>query len=224
NRPPSISRKLALIDLALAAAGAAGVAAATRARILSRAATAARQFPPTGQLITVAGRRVHVHQAGHGPDLVLIHGASGNSRDFTFSMVERLAPRYRVTAFDRPGLGWSDPLPHGGADPAAQAQHLRQAAARLGLSRPIVLGQSYGGTIALAWALAAPQQVAALVLVAAASNPWQGSLGPWYRMTASWPGYHLLLPLVSAWASPARLNRAVAEVFAPDSAPPGYGD
>ena len=87
-----------------------------------------------------------------------------------------------------------------------------------------MLGQSYGGTIALAWALAAPQEVAALVLVAAASNPWQGSLGPWYRMTASWPGYHLLLPLVSGWASPARINRAVADVFAPDSAPPGYAD
>lgn len=67
-------------------------------------------YPPTGQLLTVEGHTVHAHVEGHGPDLILIHGASGSTRDFTFSFVERMKGRYRVIAFDRPGLGWSDDI------------------------------------------------------------------------------------------------------------------
>ncbi|MGR3435557.1 MAG: alpha/beta fold hydrolase, partial [Shimia sp.] len=40
-------------------------------------------FPPEGRLIEVEGVQVHAVQTGDGPDLVLIHGASGNTRDFT---------------------------------------------------------------------------------------------------------------------------------------------
>ena len=47
------------------------------------------------------GLRVHVQVAGTGPDLVLIHGASGNLRDVSFDLMDRLTPQYRVLAFDR---------------------------------------------------------------------------------------------------------------------------
>ena len=40
---------------------------------------------------------------GAGPDLVLIHGSSGNTRDFTFGFVDTVKDRYRVIVFDRPG-------------------------------------------------------------------------------------------------------------------------
>ena len=45
---------------------------------------------------------------GEGPDVVLIHGAFGSLRDFTFDLSDRLSERYRVIAFDRPGLGYTD--------------------------------------------------------------------------------------------------------------------
>ena len=66
---------------------------------------------------------------GHGPDLVLIHGASGNLRDFTFDLAARLADRYRVIVFDRPGLGYTDRHAPAGADASRQqADLLLQAA------------------------------------------------------------------------------------------------
>ena len=62
-------------------------------RLMMAEARAEVAFPPTGQILQIAGRAVHVHQEGQGPDLVLIHGASGNTREFTMGLVARLAPQ-----------------------------------------------------------------------------------------------------------------------------------
>ena len=62
-------------------------------------------YPPEGQFISVDGVQVHAVVRGEGPDLVLIHGSSGSARDFTFSLLYRLAKDYRVNVMDRPGLG-----------------------------------------------------------------------------------------------------------------------
>ena len=81
------------------------------------------------------GGRVHAVVQGRGPDLVLIHGANGNARDFTFDLVDRMARDFRVIAFDRPGFGHSDAF-GGLKSPLAQAQVLRDAAAELGVTAP----------------------------------------------------------------------------------------
>ena len=65
-------------------------------------------FPPVGEFVSVTGGRVHYVQAGQGPDVILLHGAGGNLRDFTFALMDQLTGRYRVTAFDRPGMGYTD--------------------------------------------------------------------------------------------------------------------
>ena len=86
-------------------------------------------FPPEGQIINVQGHSVHAFVKGRGPDLVLIHGASGNARDFTFDFVDRLKERYRVTVLDRPGLGHSSSVIHSEAlflQPKARALHSKQ--------------------------------------------------------------------------------------------------
>ncbi len=46
---------------------------------------------------------MHLQVAGDGPDLVLIHGASGSLREFTFALMDRLAAEYRVIAVDSAG-------------------------------------------------------------------------------------------------------------------------
>ncbi len=200
----------------------AGLAAATLWRLDQREVAARAAHPPLGQLIGPEGAAVHVLVQGQGPDLVLIHGANGNLRDFSFAMVDKLAENYRVIAVDRPGLGYSDPLPGGETSVAAQAARLRATVAELGVSRPIVLGHSYGGAVALAWALEAPP--AAMVLVSAASMPWPGKLDPWYRVTASAPGRRIVVPLASAFVPESYVRRSIEAVFAPQAAPEGYAD
>lgn len=203
-------------DVGLAAAAA--LAGATFWRAQARAARATRAHPPEGRLITLpGGRRLHAVVRGQGPDLVLIHGASGSSRDMTFALVDRLAPAFRVIAVDRPGLGHSDPLPHGDASLVGQVAAIRAACASLGATNPLLVGQSYGDSVALAWALEHP--AAALVTLSAPSLPWPGSLDPWYRLTARPVGRALL---AAARVPEAYVRRLTDHVFAPGHAPPGY--
>ena len=215
-------RKTAIL-LALAVLGLGGCAALVETQAERRAVSAERQFPPTGRLIEVNGQTVHADIRGSGPDLVLLHGASGNSRDFTFDLVERLQDRYRVITFDRPGLGWTDPLPQGNDDPRLQADLLRATADQLGATHPIVLGHSYGGAVAMAWALRDPDGPSALVLLAGATYPWEGELGGLSPFLASRLGA-ATAPLISALAPKSAVESAIAEIFAPNPVPGGYDD
>jgi pimeloyl-ACP methyl ester carboxylesterase len=214
---------MTLMRLALNTLIVLGLAAgATLWRAQSREAVALRQEGREGAFVTVAGRQVHYLQMGQGPDLVLIHGASGSLREFTFRLMPELAKSYRVLAFDRPGLGLSDPLPNGETGLAAQAHHLRMAAELLGVTEPLLLGHSYGGSVALAWALEAPPK--ALVLISAPSLPWPGDLDPWYRVNNSRLGRAIFVTLAAAWVPMSYVRSTIDRVFAPETAPQGYAD
>lgn len=221
---------LGISPLTVALALGAGLAllagcAALDARAGAREARWQAAHPPEGRLIGPPGERVHVLEAGQprgtAPDLVLIHGANGNLRDFTFDLVARLEGDFRLLAVDRPGLGWSDDLGPRGDDPREQARVLRAALTELGLERPIVLGHSYGGAVAMAWALEAPSDTAALVVLAGATHPWTGRLGLWYRLNEG-PLGGVARRLVTALASEAAIERTLASVFAPAPVPEGY--
>ena len=218
--------KFSLAALALLTAG--GTFVDKRAN--QRETQAEVDYPPEGDFVTVNGQRVHYVMEGSGPDLVLIHGASGNTRDFTFAFVDLVKDDYRVIVFDRPGLGYSDRASDefGGAfntaaeSPAEQAIMLQAAAQQLGAERPIVLGHSFGGTVALAWALERPDNIAAVINVAAPSNPWPGKLGALYRINGTAVGGALLPPLITAFASQQRIEDNIASIFEPQGAPDGY--
>ena len=184
-----------VLSTALAVTALSVIAVAGCARLRETQAEAAH--PPIGQFVTVDGLRVHYDIAGAGPDLILLHGASGNLRDYTFGLRDRLTPYFRVIAFDRPGLGYSDPLPDGGYTLADQVRVLRGAADQLGVKRPILLGQSFGGAVALEWALeGGANGPAALVLLAAPSLPWPGGLDASYRILANPVTAAVVVPIV----------------------------
>lgn len=179
--------------------------------------------PPLGRFVTVGGARMHLLQQGTGPDIVLIHGASGNMRDFTHDLVGRLSENYRVTVPDRPGLGHSDRLDRDGATIFEQADCLTDALAQMGVTRALVLGHSYGGAVALAMATRHPDRVAGLVLLAAASNPWNTPLPRDYRVLSHPLGGWLAAPIVTAWVPDRVVTDTMAQIFAPQPIPPGYG-
>lgn len=195
-----------------------GFAGVTHWRASAREAAAVAAFPPSGQFVTVDGTRLHYEIAGTGPDLVMIHGASGSLRDLTYALRDRLTDRYRVIVVDRPGLGHSDPLDD--TSLAAQARIIKAGVAQLGVTDPVVLGQSYGGAVALAWALEGGPR--ALVLVGSPSMPWPGDLDLWYRVTSNPVGRALAVPVASAFVPESYVRSATRAVFAPDPVPPGY--
>ncbi|WP_245242969.1 alpha/beta hydrolase [Pararhodobacter sp. SW119] len=225
--PLSNSSLLLLAVLALAVGALAGCATLIDSRATTRETTWEAENPPVGRLLALDGRQVHVLEAGRpqgtAPDIVLIHGANGNLRDFTFDLVDRLAPDWRVIAVDRPGLGWSDSWGEADSDPRFQARILRHALAEVGVTRPLVLGHSYGGAVAMAWALEAPEDTAALVLLAGATHPWPGDLGFWYRMHDSALGRFARAAL-AALAPKSVAEGVLQDVFAPAPMPPGYSE
>ncbi|MEM5541859.1 alpha/beta hydrolase [Sulfitobacter sp. AS92] len=194
-------------------------------------ARAEASHPPVGDIIDVDGLPVHAKVIGSGPDLVLIHGASGNLRDFTFDFAARLSDRYRVIMFDRPGMGYTARLPGArgawnprGESPQEQAALLQKAADKLGVESPIVLGHSFGGAVALAWGVQRPKDTAALVLVSAVSEPWPGGLGWIYNLSASRLGGALFIPTVTAFVPDSVVQSSIESIFAPQPAPEGYAD
>lgn len=121
--------------------------------------------PPQGRFLTIDGVRLHYVERGSGPALVLIHGNGSMVQDFGSSGLLELAARHhRVIVFDRPGFGhsnrprstiWSD---------RAQADLLGAALAQLQVGPAIILGHSWGCSVAIALAQRHPQQVSGLVL------------------------------------------------------------
>lgn len=186
--------------------------------------------PPVGAFVEVDGTRVHYKVMGEGPDLVLLHGASGNLKDFTLGFADKLTDRYRVILFDRPGMGWSArPARFMGAwnnaeeTPLDQAKLLQAAADQIGVENPMVLGHSFGGIVALAWGLSRPKETAAIILVGGVAEPWPGELGWTYTTFGSTLGGALAVPLVTAFLPDSYIENSVDAVFTPQAAPEGYG-
>ncbi|PWR02967.1 alpha/beta hydrolase [Meridianimarinicoccus roseus] len=199
--------------------------AATYWRAGQREAAARAAYPPLGQILDVGGVQVHAHVTGAGPDIVLIHGAGGSLRDFTFDLAARLSDRYRVIAFDRPGHGHTDAADTAGRRfdaPRQQAALLQAAARQLDIARPLVVGHSFGGSVALAWALEQPGDTAGVVLLAGATMPWPGTLNASYRINSSLLGGALVVPAITAWVPLPYARQVLAGIFAPQPMPESY--
>jgi len=176
---------------------------------------------PTGTFVGVNGHKLHYVQKGSGPDLVLLHGASSSILEWTYGPMAKLAETYRVTAFDRPGLGHSDRIPDG-TDLRVQARHLIEASKALGLEKPRVMGHSFGGAIALAWALEDQENTAGLMLLSAPSHTWPTEL-PWHYRLINTPVIGpVAARLLAAFTGHQYAQSIIERVFAPQSAPAGY--
>lgn len=186
---------------------------------------AERISPPIGTFVEVDGERLHVLDIGpkNAPEIpvVLIHGASVNLRDMQMALGDGLAATRRVLIVDRPGRGYST-RPTDGWRLDRQASLIHDALARLGVERPIVVGQSFGGAVALRYALEFPDDLSGLVLLAAVSHEWPGDVA-WYNKASGWPIVGVLLRrLVIPVYAPLAAKRGVIDSFAPDKAPEGY--
>lgn len=121
-------------------------------------------------IITVDDIKLHYVESGTGPAIVMVHGNPGHAADFEMGAIDALSGRYRVIAVDRPGHGDSDRAAN--ADTVEeQAKILHDELTALSIKRPILVGHSWGGSLALAYALAYPEDLGGIVLVAPAAYP-----------------------------------------------------
>ena len=203
--------------MSASAAALTGCAAIPEPEVLSR-------WPAIGEIIEVDGIPIHYWDRGSGPSVVLIHGASGNLRDWTFQIAPRLAETHRVIAFDRPGFGHSGRVAEQGWDPAVQAALLAKATAQLGADDPVIAGHSWGGALAMAWGVDRPDAVSGIVSVAGATMPWGGELSFFYEIGASDVTGPLFGRIVSAVATEKTIASHLVGTFSPQPVPEGYAD
>jgi pimeloyl-ACP methyl ester carboxylesterase len=182
-------------------------------------ALAERDFPPEGRFVEVEGLRLHVVDRGLGPPVVLLHGAYGAVQDWTATIADELARTHRVLVFDRPGHGWSERPSGCACGPLEQARILRSALRELGVERPLLVGFSWSGTLALSWALAWPDELAGVLLVNGVAYSWPAPSNIEY-VAAGLPvigpllAYTVAAPL-GTWTTDAAVRRA----FGPASVP-----
>lgn len=168
-----IGRTLAMLVGLLVALGLVGASYEALA-----AAGDAQRYPAPGQLVDVGGYRLHIQCVGTGsPTVVLDAGLGGSSLDWSLIQPE-LGHAARVCAYDRAGMGWSDPGPQP-RTPRQIASELHTLLANAGIAGPYVLvGHSLGGKNVRLFAQQYPDQVTALVLVDARSEYVDANTSP----------------------------------------------
>lgn len=179
----------------------------------------------TGTLVRLDDTTVRVvEHPGKDPAVVLLHGLPGTAQDF--DEVTALLPGRHTIALDRPGFGFSS----GGYHPVAeQLATLHQLFESLGVRRPVLVGHSYGGTLALAYTEQRPQDVRGLVLVDAAaggehSEGFQRAQSRFVQFL-SWPVVQPIADVTfSQLVRTASAKMADTAAFDPDTVDPAHED
>ncbi|MCC7366717.1 MAG: alpha/beta hydrolase [Dehalococcoidia bacterium] len=154
-----MNRKL-LVALPVAGVAVAGAAVAAR-----KAMDAGPLPQPPGLVREIGGEQIHYIDEGSGPAIVLVHGFAGH----TFSwreVIPLLTPAFRVVAVDLPGFGYSDRDPERPLSHDEHAERLVRLLDTLGIERATLVGHSMGGGVVTRAAVAHPERVERLVLVA----------------------------------------------------------
>jgi 3-oxoadipate enol-lactonase len=113
---------------------------------------------------------LHREIRGEGPPLLLLHAGGLDGRMWE-GLSQRIEDRFRLVIPDLPGHGRTPVAP----ELFAPAQDVVALLDELGIERAAVVGNSYGGRVALQLATIAPERVAALVLLASALPEYERS-------------------------------------------------
>jgi pimeloyl-ACP methyl ester carboxylesterase len=124
-----------------------------------------------------SGLRIHYQQVGEGPDLVMIHGLTGNLAVWHLQIVPALSEHFRVLTYDLRGHGHSD-TPPSGYTLDTMADDLLELLDLLEIERPLIAGHSYGADIALYHALRHPDRVREAIAIEAALPALEESRRP----------------------------------------------
>lgn len=146
--------------LVLAAAWAAYLAWTTR-RIAARSE---KQIPMAGKTLEIGGDRIHYVDQGQGRPILFVHGLGGQLHHFRHPLFGVMGNDYRLIAIDRAGSGYSTRMSSGARIPQ-QAELIARFIDKLGLEKPLLVGHSLGGAIALRVALDHADKISGLALL-----------------------------------------------------------
>ena len=127
-------------------------------------------IPKFGKTTVLEDAEIHWYETGQGRPIIMLHGLAGNLRNFTYALSERLDQDYRVIAIDRAGCGWSKRSKPEIATLQEQARIIAQFIDKEQIDKPLIVGHSLGGAIALALALEYNNKISGLALICPATQ------------------------------------------------------
>ncbi len=183
-----------------------------------------QEYPPIGDLLPFEARDQHVISQGQGSPVLMIHGASANAREYMISLAPHLEDEaVRLLMADRPGHGHSQRIQNG-YDLGRQAAALRQITQQQTDQPVILVGHSFGGAVALRYALDYPDAVRAVVLLAPVTHDWGGGGMAWYNSIAAIPGIGHVFSQFAPLVGPNTARNSLDSLFSPAEPPENYAD
>jgi len=129
--------------------------------------TALPEHPAVGRQIQAAGLRTNYHELGEGPPMVLLHGSGAGVTGWENwrGVMPELARYFRVLVPDIVGFGFTERPEDTRYSIKLWVQHLLGFLDALGIDRPILVGNSFGGAVSLALAIRHAHRVDRMVLM-----------------------------------------------------------
>lgn len=176
-----------------------------------------------GKITKVKGGKIHWVESGQGRPIIMIHGLAGNLRNFTFALTSKLNKEFKVIAIDRAGCGCSYREDPNYAKLSEQARMIAEFIKAEALERPVIVGHSLGGAIALTLAFNHRETVGALALVCPVTQPIFKIHRVFRALNISKSAMRLLIaytlaPILGALTE----RRTLIEVFAPEPVPKSF--
>jgi pimeloyl-ACP methyl ester carboxylesterase len=210
-----------VVALAVAAALTGAYFAWTTRRIARRAEAV---VPRLGSIIEIDGNEIHYVERGKGRPILMIHGLGGSLHHMRRPLMEAFGDDFRLIALDRAGSGYSS---RGEGQQGTLSEQARQIAAfidRMGLEKPLIVGHSLGGAIALATALDYPDKVSGLALLSPLTR-FEPNLPPEFKALAIASPFKRRL-IANTLAVPMSMKngpQVLERVFGPQQPPADYG-
>ena len=185
---------------------------------------AEKNVPAVGTILNVNGFRSHGYVEGDGSqDIVFIHGAFINLRDWVFAT--RLFSKLdsRLIYIDRPGFGYSE-RDESKWDAERQAVQAKSYVKNIHGKNLILVGHSWGASVAMAWATKFPEDVKGVVSIAGLNMPFSGVSKLANDMGLLRIAYELYFSSVAKRAESGSIEKFAARMFQPQNIPTGYLD
>ena len=202
-----------------------GIAACDRAEdyaILNNFAE--KNVPAVGTILNVNGLRSHGYVEGDGSqDIVFIHGAFINLRDWVFAarLLSKLDSRFIY--IDRPGFGYSE-RDESKWDAERQAVQARSYVKNIHGKNLILVGHSWGASVAMAWAAKFPEDVKGVVSIAGLNMPFSGVSKLANDIGLLRVAYELYFANVASRTDNGSIEKFASRIFQPQDIPTGYLD
>jgi proline iminopeptidase len=124
---------------------------------------------PNERFVQIGAERLYVREVGHGLPIMILHGGPDFDQQYLLPEMDRLADEFHLVYYDQRGRGRS----FSGVQPqdvtmVTEVEDLDRVRESLGLESIAMLGHSWGGLLAMEYAIRHPERVSHLILMSPA--------------------------------------------------------